>query len=82
MNFKPKTFTDKQKTVSVFHGLCKGCGICIEVCPQKALRFSDHELGFHSTPSVEVNVTKCIACGICEISCPDCALRIDKNGPV
>jgi len=78
-NFKPKQFFDKNKTITVFHGLCKGCGLCIEKCPFKALVFSKKDLGIYYSPTVEVDLKKCNACGICEITCPDSALKVEKN---
>ena len=78
-NFKPKTFQDKNKKVIVFHGLCKGCGLCLEKCPFKAIKFSQKDLGYLSTPKVEIDMEKCTACGICEITCPDSALKIEKR---
>jgi len=78
-DFKPKLFKNKQKTIIVFQGLCKGCGLCLEKCPQKAISFSKTDLGVLSTPTVEINLEKCNACGICEIICPDCALKVNKN---
>ena len=78
-NFKPKKFSKNGKTVVVFHGLCKGCGLCIEKCPFKAISYSEKELGVYSTASVEIDMEKCTACGICQITCPDMALRVEKN---
>ncbi len=57
---------------------CKGCLICVDVCPTKALG-----------PSQEINVKgyilpigndmkRCKACGLCELMCPDFAIAIDK----
>lgn len=77
-NFQPKDYKDKKKKVTVFHGLCKGCGLCIEKCPFKAIKFSKKDLGVYSTPSVEVDISKCTSCGICETTCPDCALKVEK----
>lgn len=77
-DFKPKKYQDKEKEVTVFHGLCKGCGLCLEKCPQKAIKFSEKDLGVYSTPSVEIDPKKCNACGICEIACPDSALKVEK----
>ena len=77
-NFKPKTFNENNKKVIVFQGLCKGCGICIEKCPFKAINFSKKDLGVYGTPSIEIDMKKCAACGLCEINCPDSALRIKK----
>lgn len=77
-NFKPKEYQKNGKKVIVFHGLCKGCGLCVEKCPFKAIAFSPKDLGVYSTPSVEIDMEKCTACGICEITCPDMALRVEK----
>jgi 2-oxoglutarate ferredoxin oxidoreductase subunit delta len=78
-DFKPKTFKNLSKQLTVFHGLCKGCGMCIEKCPQGAISFSKTDLGVYSTPSVEIDMNKCNACGICQIVCPDSAIRVDKK---
>ncbi len=78
-DFKPKEYKDKGKSLTVFHGLCKGCGLCIAKCPQKAIKFSEKDLGVYSTPSVEIDINKCNACGICETVCPDCALKVKKT---
>jgi 2-oxoglutarate ferredoxin oxidoreductase subunit delta len=79
MSFKPKSFKNKKGQLVVFHGLCKGCGLCIEKCPVKAIKFSKTDLGVYSTPSVEIDLKKCVWCGLCETVCPDSALKIDKE---
>lgn len=48
--------------------LCRGCGRCQTVCPNGALRFSDH--------SVYVDRDRCLACGRCAASCPWLALTV------
>jgi len=78
-DFKAKEFKDNKKSVVVFHGLCKGCGLCIEKCPLKSIKFSPKDLGVYSTPTVEIDIEKCNACGLCEITCPDSALKVRKN---
>lgn len=57
---------------------CKGCGICIEKCPVKALKFGD-TLGVFATPTPEIDLEKCIACGNCSRFCPDSAILVEKN---
>ncbi len=74
--FKPKKFEDKTKSWTNFRGLCKGCGICIERCPKKALSWSE-DSGYYGTPAVDCEIAKCIACGICELHCPDCAIIVE-----
>lgn len=58
---------------------CKGCGLCIEKCPVKALSWSKTEINYFGQPVPEVNSEKCLACGICEQLCPDMAIRVVKK---
>ncbi|MFZ5366380.1 MAG: ATP-binding protein [Patescibacteria group bacterium] len=76
-NFRGKTTKVKKGSWTVFLGLCKGCGICLEKCPFKALIFSK-DLGVYSTPVPCVDPLKCNLCGICEIFCPDSAIKVEK----
>lgn len=76
-NFNPHTISDGKKSFTNFRGLCKGCGLCIELCPKKCIKYSK-EVGVYKTPAVECEIEKCIACGICERSCPDGAIKIEK----
>lgn len=57
---------------------CKGCGLCIPVCPQKIIRLSDqiNEKGYNYAECF--NQEACIACKMCYISCPDVAITIEK----
>jgi len=57
---------------------CKGCGICIEKCPFKALSFGK-KLGLFSQPIPEIDLKKCTACDICSRFCPDGAISIEKE---
>jgi len=76
-SFSPSTISDNKKSFTNFRGLCKGCGICLEICPRKCIKWSK-EVGYYKTPAVECEIEKCIACRICEIRCPDAAIKIEK----
>lgn len=78
-SFNPDTISDGKKSFTNFRRLCKGCGLCIELCPKKCIKYSK-EVGVYKTPAVECEIEKCIACGICERSCPDGAIKIEKLG--
>lgn len=54
---------------------CKGCGYCINACPQKALSISEH-VNSNGYSFVQVNEDKCIVCGICYKVCPDYVFEI------
>lgn len=58
---------------------CKGCGICIEMCPVKILSFSRefNETGFHF-PEVS-DQKKCVRCKNCMIYCPDFAMVVTED---
>ena len=52
---------------------CKGCGICVALCPKQVLAVS--ELG----KVLVRHLDECIACGQCELRCPDYAIFVDKK---
>lgn len=56
---------------------CKGCYLCVSVCPVKALSPSG-ELGEQGYETVKVDEEKCITCGSCYRMCPDYAIDILK----
>ncbi len=57
---------------------CKGCGYCIESCPQKILRFADdlNSMGYHPVECFDPE--KCTGCTFCAIMCPDLAIEVYK----
>lgn len=54
---------------------CKGCFLCVSVCPVQALSPSG-ELGEKGYETVRADVEKCIGCGSCFRMCPDCVIEI------
>lgn len=70
-------YKNSQKIAEINPALCKGCGICIEKCPVKALSFGE-DLGVFAFPVPEIDLGKCIACGNCRRFCPDSAIGVDK----
>jgi 2-oxoglutarate ferredoxin oxidoreductase subunit delta len=52
---------------------CKGCEICVELCPTDAIEMRDFKVAIKDED-------KCIACMQCELRCPDFAIEIEKIG--
>ncbi|ALM74531.1 2-ketoglutarate:ferredoxin oxidoreductase and 2-oxoglutarate ferredoxin oxidoreductase 2 (KGOR), subunit delta [Thermococcus barophilus] len=65
-----------QVEIDVDTFLCKGCGICVELCPRKVLEWSKElsEKGVHYP--VPVHADKCVKCKLCELLCPDFAIAV------
>ena len=79
MGYRAISKSDQSKSWHIFPGLCKGCGLCMEMCPVDVLKWSE-ELGVYSTPIVEcVDIGKCIGCGKCMLVCPDCAILVVRE---
>jgi 2-oxoglutarate ferredoxin oxidoreductase subunit delta len=58
---------------------CKGCGLCVTVCPKKILGVSKTESNSKGYFVVEeLDPSKCIACAFCATMCPDCVITVEK----
>ncbi len=63
--FTQKIKPNKRLFISSF---CKGCGTCIEACPNNALSLENGK--------AVVNYKLCLLCGYCNPVCPEFAIRI------
>ena len=61
-------------TVYIKEAHCKGCSICVEFCPPKALEMSKdfNAKGYH-TPVLSFPEL-CTGCDLCGLYCPDFAI--------
>lgn len=62
-------------SILIKEAICKGCGICVDLCPTNVL-------AINSLEKVHVvDLVKCTQCRQCEIHCPDYAIfiEIDKE---
>lgn len=61
---------------------CNGCGICIDVCPKKAIEpgpLIEIATGLDAPPVI-IDHTRCSFCGMCASFCPVKAIRMTWDG--
>ena len=53
---------------------CKGCGFCVEYCPNEVLKLAErfNAKGYH--PPEVINPDDCVDCGFCRMICPEFAI--------
>jgi 2-oxoglutarate ferredoxin oxidoreductase subunit delta len=66
--------------VHIIEERCKGCGFCVEFCPQEVLVMSKrtNSKGYH--PPEYTEHIHCINCGLCALLCPDFAIFVENGG--
>jgi len=64
-----------EKELIVNEDWCKGCGMCVWICPFRVLRLSKEKINAMGYHPVEIAYPeKCVKCGLCEFVCPDFAI--------
>ena len=71
---------DTRGLVIVREDECKGCALCVHVCPTHDLQIAEvrlNRLGYHPAEFLEI---ACSACGVCFYACPEPgALRVVRR---
>ncbi len=62
---------------SVQPDICRGCGVCEEVCPFSIPRVIMQK---DELPVAQISQSVCLGCGICAGACPTGAIRQNKTG--
>ena len=63
----------KGKKIVINAQWCKGCGVCIDMCPKGAITKDLKEKAVWEFPE------KCVYCGLCELRCPDIAITAEEE---
>ncbi len=58
---------------------CKGCGLCVDVCPKTVLDISDKVSPKGYFPAFQARPEDCIHCTLCCVMCPDVAIEIIES---
>lgn len=65
--------------ILVDEAYCKGCGLCVEVCPKVCIVLDPDKLtakGYH--PAKLVDESLCTGCANCAVICPDIAITVER----
>ena len=57
---------------------CKGCGLCVLVCPKKLISLSQEINAKGYNPAAITDQSACIACAFCATMCPDAVITVEK----
>jgi len=59
---------------------CKGCGLCVTVCPKHILRLAEGRFNAKGYQPVEVTAPEaCTGCTLCAIICPDVVFTVYRQ---
>lgn len=72
--------------ITIDRELCKGCGLCITVCPKKQIEISDsinpkgyYPARYKEAETSDPEAAKCTGCAMCAITCPDVAIEVYRE---
>jgi 2-oxoglutarate ferredoxin oxidoreductase subunit delta len=58
---------------------CKGCGLCVAVCPRDCIVLDPETItdkGYH--PAMLTDESRCTGCASCALMCPDVAITVER----
>ena len=68
---------------------CKGCGLCVTVCPKNGIVISNrsNKTGYFPAQPVPnvvegANNADCTGCAMCAIICPDAAIEVHRDNTI
>lgn len=69
--------------IEVNEMLCKGCSLCVTVCPKDLIAMASQRLtskGYHPAELVDPD-GECTGCAICAVICPDASITVYRYIP-
>ncbi len=62
--------------IEISETLCKGCGLCVSVCPSGNLRLEEQPDAKGGRVAVFSDQENCTGCRFCAFICPDVAIEV------
>lgn len=69
----PGESPDVEIALEIDAAWCKGCDICVKLCPERCLALDERHVAYLKRP------TACTGCHVCEWLCPDFAISVKKT---
>ena len=66
----------QRNRIHILADRCKGCGFCIEFCPNQVLVIATEFNAKGFFPPTAAHEEKCVNCRLCELICPDMAIYV------
>jgi 2-oxoglutarate ferredoxin oxidoreductase subunit delta len=76
MNIVTSVSTSGEFKLVVNETWCKGCRICVDLCPQAVLEMVEASDRWEGSTVKVTKMDACNGCGICEAECPDFAISV------
>ncbi len=74
---RKKKPSPKKNKITLVPLYCKGCGLCVDICPTGTLQLEDDPRNKWGI-SVKIDAPDyCIGCKMCESQCPDFAIFVN-----
>ena len=58
---------------------CKGCTLCVTVCPHNVITLSEKANSKGYFPAQATKPDCCTGCANCAVVCPDCAIEVYRD---
>ena len=59
---------------------CKGCQLCISVCPRQILELNRELVNVKGYNPIRcTDLKQCIACAMCARICPDSVIKVERD---
>lgn len=65
--------------IEVDNERCKGCGVCVSICPTKAIALNTKVNSMGYNYCYMENPDACIGCSACGMICPDSVITVFKE---